>query len=249
MRPLKRRKLVDFSLDGADKSVIVYVDHLLFRNKMTQTQKAIVTKINYAGLAFDGLMLPDGSYAIAFKQVDTLFNLGLQKNITRGVKALFPKGTQDFKKTLTEMSTNQMWILTLDQFSACCAILCTKNEFAMNFVLASTTEKLERIFDSAFGVVIEEREREQRFAARLMTKASFRPLTDQLQLAGFTESWEYGKFIKAFQDHLSIETGTRDDLDLQELLYLGNCQSELKCLMKAGYSPWDALELWISTNS
>lgn len=209
--------------------------------------KAIVTTINYAGLSFDGLMLPDGSYAIGVSQLSALFQFP-SKHASRTVKAILGQGFQ-FPKSASEINPKKVNILSLDHLTIVATVLMTQgNEIATKFVMASVTEKMERVFDNAFGVVVEEREREQRFAARLMTKATFRPLTDALLEAGFSEGWEYGKYIKEFQTHIGFKSGDRDTLDLQTLMWLGNCQGELKCLIKAGYLPWDALELWKEQN-
>lgn len=205
--------------------------------------KAIVTKINYAGLEFEGLMLPDGSYGVALPQIAALFQFP-NKHASRQVKSLLGNGFQ-FPKAKSELHPKAVNYLTLETFSLLTIHLMKKgNAVAEAFVFASVTEKIERIFDNAFGVVVEERDREARFAARLETKIAFRPLTDQLQRHGFTEDWQYGKFIKAFQDFLGFNSGERDALDIPTLIRLGNCQMELRALMASGYEPWTALELW-----
>ncbi|MGL6340188.1 MAG: hypothetical protein ACRC80_13750 [Waterburya sp.] len=211
------------------------------------TEKAIVCWIEYAGLEFEGLMLPCGKYAMALSQVARLFQFD-QNQATRTVKRLLGRGFQ-FDRASSELNPKAVNILELHQVSIVAALLMAKgNSLATQFILASVTEKLERVFDNSFGVVIEERDREARFAARLNTKATFRPLTDVLKESGFSEPWQYGKFVKQFQTHLGFESGERDRLDLSTLIWLGNCQSELKCLIKAGYEPWTALELWKEQN-
>jgi len=208
--------------------------------------KATVTTIKYAGLSFEGLMMPNGEYRIAFTQCKNLFlkETILSKNVTRAIKALLPKEFS-FSKCETELHSKKIWTMDLTQFTILMTILMSKgNPIATNFVIASTTEKLERVFDTAFDVLVTEREREARFAARLDTKATFKPLTDELKKFGFSESWQYGKFVKQFQDIIGFESGERDKLELSTLLELGNCQSELKMLMRVGYSPWEALNVW-----
>lgn len=209
--------------------------------------KAIVSTITYAGMTFEGLMLPDGSYQIGVSQLSALLQFP-NKNASREVKGILGKGFQ-FLKTASELHPKKVNTLTLPQLAKVIKAFARKgNEAAWDLLDACFLEKMERIFDEHFGNVVEERVREQRFAARMMTKATFRPLTDALQETGFTEGWEYGKFIKDFQTHIGFKSGERDNLDLQTLLYLGNCQGEIKCLIKAGYEPWDALELWKEQN-
>lgn len=207
------------------------------------TSKAILTEINHAGLTFSGLMMPDGQYLIGVSQLNSL-NLIPQKNASRVVKGLLGKEFQ-FLKVLSELHPKRVDTLTLEQFGQVVKMLAKKgNEAAWAILEASLLEKLERIFDASFGVEIDEREREQRFAARLMTKATFRPLTDELQRHGFTEGWQYGKYISKFQAIIGFEDGTRDKLPLETLLMLGNCQAELKILMRSGYTPEEALVVW-----
>jgi len=205
--------------------------------------KAIVTTIKYAGLVFEGLMLPDGTYMIGTSQLNPLLSVP-PKNATRTVNRALGEGFQ-FLRVSSELNPKKINALTLDQLSSVIKALAKKgNEQAWNLLDACFLEKMERIFDSAFGIEVEERKREQRFAARLMTKATFRPLTDELKRQGFTEGWEYGKYVHRFQSIIGFEDGTRDNLDLETLLVLGNCQAELKILMRSGYSPWDALDVW-----
>ena len=207
--------------------------------------KAIVTTIHYAGLEFEGLMLPDGNYAIAVSQAFKLLDPSvLLRNQLRKVKSLLGKDISVLKIS-SEINSNKVNILTLDLYSQLLMKLAfTGNELAQNFLLASTTEKLERVFDKAFDIVREEREREARFAARLSTKATFRPMTDQLKRLGFTESWEYGKFIRIFQETLDIECGTRDLQPLDKLMVLSNHQAVITHLLKNNVDPWIALKSW-----
>lgn len=221
---------------------------------MSKTQKAIVTEIEYAGLSFEGLMLPNGKYAIAFTQARELFLVKsvLPKNATRAIKALLPKDLS-FSKIPTEMNSRPVWVLELNQISQLVLSLAfTGNEVAQKFAMASVSEKLERVFDSAFGVIVEERERELRFAARLSSKATFRPLTDLLKENGYDRDHidpkkRYQTFIWEFQTALGIKSGTRDEINADELMRLVSVQSRLIGLIEAKVDPWDALEATIQS--
>ena len=213
------------------------------------TDKAIVAHIKYAGQEFEGLMLPDGTYAISFTQVRTLLELPVrQDNLVRDLKALLPKDFP-FVKASTELNSRKIWILTLDQFSVLLALLAHKNTKALQFILASTTEKLERIFDNAFGQIVDERERELRFAARMSSKATFKPLMDELKKHGFTADhpdtkYRYQYYIWRFQTALGIKSGTRDEISADQLMDIVSAQSTLKGMIMAGTPPLDALIGW-----
>jgi hypothetical protein len=69
-------------------------------------------------MEFDGLMLPDSSYAIGVPQAADLFHLS-KNTFSRDLKRLLGK---DFhpSKIRTELSTALVNVLTLEQFSLVC---------------------------------------------------------------------------------------------------------------------------------
>ena len=205
-------------------------------------KRALVKKINYAGLEFDGLMLPDGSYAIAVPQLVQVGLLASGKTATRDLQRILGNSFVA-SKVMTEVDKNKVNVISLETFTLATLLLFQKgHEVATRFVMASVQEKLERIFDAGFGKVVEEREREARFFARLDTKETFRPMTDELQKQGFVEPWQYGKYIRNFQEFLDVECGTRDFQPLQKLLLIARCQSVVTQLMRMGYTPYSALK-------
>lgn len=212
---------------------------------MPTIKQAEVTQVLVPGtsILINGLMFPNGEYGVAVPQITEL-NLVRQNQASRDIKALLGKDFQ-FDKATTILNPKAVNVVSLEDFNRILMALAFKgNEFCQQWLMACSSEKLTRLFDTSFGILREEREHADRFAARIRTKDTFRPLTDALKEAGFTEGWEYGKYIKEFQTALGFESGMRDSLDLQTLLMLGNCQMELRMLMKAGYEPWIALSVW-----
>ncbi|MGL5077330.1 MAG: hypothetical protein ACRDBG_16090 [Waterburya sp.] len=213
---------------------------------MPTIKQAEVTQITIAntGILFNGLMFPNGEYAIAIPQIVEL-NLVPPNRSVKQLQTLVGIAFPSHQKATTVLNSKAVNVISLEDFNTLlCKLAFAGNEFCQNWLLACSAEKLTREFDRSFNVLRTEREHAERFAARIRTKDTFRPLTDALKEAGFEEGWEYGKFIKEFQDALGFESGMRDTLDLQTLLMLGNCQMELRMLMKAGYEPWIALSVW-----
>jgi len=142
--------------------------------------KAIVTTINYAGLNFEGLMLPDGSYAVGLAQLNPLLAVP-QKNAARDLKSLLGKEFQ-YLKVASELNPRKVSILTLPQLSTVVKGLAKQgNKQAWKLLDACFLEKMERIFDSAFGNEVGEREREARFKLRMRSKVTRRSYTDILK--------------------------------------------------------------------
>lgn len=207
---------------------------------------AEITTITIQGtnIQFDGLMYPNGDYGIAIPQLVSL-NLVPPKRSLKQLNSLLGIDLPSHQKVKTRLNSKAVNAISLEDLNTIlCKLAFSGNTFCQNWLLACSSEKLTREFDGAFNVLRTEREHQERFAARIDTKLTFRPLTDALKEAGFTEPWEYGKYIKRFQTLLGFESGERDTLDLLTLVRLGNCQMELRMLIKAGYEPDCALDIW-----
>lgn len=210
-----------------------------------KTQKAILASVSHAGLKFEALMLPDGSYRIGVSQIAQL-NLVRPNQASRTIKRLLGSDFQ-FDQVKSELNPKAINTLTLEEFGKVVKLLAKQgNEIAWALLEASLLEKLERILDSTFGVIVEERERELRFAARLSSKITFHPLTDCLKARGFDQESpykleRYSTYIWELQTALGIESGTRDDINAVELMRLVTVQSKLTGMMEAGVEPWEAL--------
>lgn len=187
-----------------------------------KTERSQITTIEYAGMSFEALMHPDGSYGIAVSQVAKLISATPQ-NLVKSLKRKLGKDIP-LLRAATELNSNKAIVLTLEQTSKYMVQMAFEgNEVARAFVEASVTEKLERIVDQAFGVKVSEEQRESRFASRIDTKRTFRVLTDALKEVGFQDK-DYAAFVSKFQRMLGIKDGTRDELSKEELDYLHDSQ-------------------------
>lgn len=88
---------------------------------------------------------------------------------------------------------------------------------------------------------------EQGIFNRDRSKTTFKKyLTDSLIAYGYTENWQYGKFIHEMQAGLGIEDGTRDDLDNEALVKLTTTQESIGLAIEMGLEPYEAMRRCIN---
>ena len=82
---------------------------------MTQKRKkAVVTTVKVGHIEFEGLMLPNSSYAIAISQLDALC-LIRQNKASKDLKALLGNSFQ-LDKTISELNPRAVNIISLSDF-------------------------------------------------------------------------------------------------------------------------------------
>lgn len=82
---------------------------------MNEATKATVTQIRYAGLEFEGLMLPNGEYAVSVTQVARLLSFDTNQ-ASRKFKSLLGKDFR-FDTTKSELNSKAVNILKLEQLT------------------------------------------------------------------------------------------------------------------------------------
>jgi len=142
--------------------------------------KAIVAKIDLGFVQFDGLMLPDGSYAIGVSQIAELIGFS-NEHSSRDIKALLGKDFQ-FAKVSSELNNKAVNTLTIKEFSLLLIEL-TAAGYPVARALASVfaEEAIDRRYDTAFGKKVSESERNQILAQRMKRLLARRAWTDLLQ--------------------------------------------------------------------
>jgi len=142
--------------------------------------KAIVAKIDLGFVQFDGLMLPDGSYAIAVPQIAEL--VGLDKNqASRDIKRMVGKDFNPSKST-TEYAKAAVNIIDLATFRKIIRELDRQgNPIASALIDVFIQESIDRRYDTAFGKKVSESERNQILAQRMKRLLARRAWTDLLQ--------------------------------------------------------------------
>ena len=203
--------------------------------------KAIVQKINYAGLEFEGLMLPDGSYRIGLSQLYPLLAVP-PRNASRTVRRLLGKEFQ-FLQVQSELNPKKVNTISLEELTKVIKTLAKRGEEkAWALLEASFTEKIERIFDAAFGKEVEEREREAKFKARLQHKKQFRPkFTDWLKADGLIENWEYGKAVNQCKAAANLPLKPVEEYSSEEQERLNEAEVVYNFQRRKGLSHYEAL--------
>lgn len=142
--------------------------------------KAQIATIDLGFTQFDGLMLPNGDYAIAVPQMADLF--GKSRTVaSRDFKRLLgerfetSKISTDFNQApvnIISISTFRLLVRELDK---------TGNKTASALVDAFFEESIERRFDTAFNKKVSEAEYNERLALRMKRLESRHAWTDVLR--------------------------------------------------------------------
>ena len=143
------------------------------------TSKAAVTPVKIGHIQIEGLMLPDGSFSIAFPQITSLFLIPT-KHAARDFKTLL--GIENpAPKVKTDLHSSPVNVLTLTEFEVLTFELALKgNQLAINFHRSLAGLALHQIFCDAFGIKFEKLDRQQWLEERQEGKHSRRSLTDAI---------------------------------------------------------------------
>jgi len=146
---------------------------------MTKTEKAKITDIQFGNYTIEGLMLPDGTFAIALTQVSDLLELR-KSDASRNIKALLGKDLE-LRKQSTEITNNKIAVLTLEEFTDVIKSAALKGKAsALNLVVMLAGLSLEQLWSDAFGIKFEREERQAWIKQRQNGKVSRRYLTDSI---------------------------------------------------------------------
>jgi hypothetical protein len=176
------------------------------------TIKAVRATITLGDIDLDVYQLPDGQYFLSLTQVAETIDMPLKRmseiRELKMVQTLYPQGFRMSETVKVEGGTKPVTIISLDDVSKywTLAAFQTQNAKAMSLLAASQAETLERRADHAFGAIRDEKERNDRLAARTKGKVARRSLTDAIQ--DYTESHEVSDNYKRWiisncSDHLN----------------------------------------------
>lgn len=144
------------------------------------TSKAVVATVDLGFAKIQGLMLPNGSYAVAVPQLADVFSFP-NKHASRDIKALLGNGFQ-FPKAKSELHSKEVNILLVPQVSKLVYLLAVKgNSIANEFMLALVEEGLDRRFSKAFNQRVTEEEYQERIALRMKRLQARKLWTDVLR--------------------------------------------------------------------
>ena len=195
---------------------------------MNSSAKAVVTKIDLGFAQVEGLILPDGSYAIALPQIVKLFQI-LQSNAQRDIKRILGEDFR-FIQSRSELNPRPVNIVKLEDFKKIIRALDKKgNEVAPAFMDAILEEGLERRFDHAFNIKVSEQERNARLELRVTRLLARKLWTDtlmnhHLKLTGVKPTPEqYRKWTVIVNKHLFNKPHfncDRDNMESEEQLII-----------------------------
>lgn len=203
--------------------------------------RANVSKVKIGPIELDGLMDENGLFYVGVPQIAEQFSFPI-KHASRDLKVLSGKDCS-FPKLKTSLNSKEINAIPLESFEKVLFELALKgNETAITMSRSLIGLSLHQLFCDSFGQKFEKDDRQRWLETRFNTKHDFRPLTDQLQRYGFTEPWEYAKYISLMQEKLGVTNGTRDFLDFATLNKLERCQTKLTAYMECGIDPYEALK-------
>ena len=211
--------------------------------------KATVATVDLGELKIEGLLLPDGSYAIAARQVAELISahpaqasrqlkLALSKSSERNISFLKIKTDRNDART----NSNPETVLTLEQFSkALTELAFNGNEKARDIVRLMSGLSLRQLFADAFGEKFEVEERQEWLKQRMAHRQQFHPcLTKWLQIDGVTGK-EYGKQVNLFKAKAKCPLKSVSEYDSDELHQLNNAEVRYDVLRRTGMSHIEAV--------
>ena len=147
---------------------------------MNYSTKAVVATVDLGFTEIQGLMLPDGSYAVAISQLAELLSL-FKGNASRDFKALLGKNFS-LIKVKSEINSQPVNIVTISQATKIIYQMSLKGDkVARELMLALVDEGLDRRFSRAFGKRIDEDEYQQRLTLRMQRILARKLWTDILR--------------------------------------------------------------------
>lgn len=146
---------------------------------MTDSVKATRATVQIGSLSIDGFMLPDGSYRMSQTQAAECIGkpeINARRFLdSKAIKALLGEG---YTPDSIEIEPGEDQVRGQSRFNALPLTVVTaywfnqanqNNSQALSLVWAMLTESLERRFDTAFGIVRSELERNERLPQQIQT--------------------------------------------------------------------------------
>jgi hypothetical protein len=148
---------------------------------MSIPNKARVAQVFIGSIVFEGVMLPNGDFAITLSQLrDLAFPSVSQNNAIRELKAACGKDFQ-LTKVSTEISNNPQWIVPIDQLNYCLTELAFRgHKESRDLVRVLSGLSLQQLFCDAFGQKFEAADRQAWLQSRVSGKNARRSLTDAI---------------------------------------------------------------------
>ena len=214
------------------------------------TEKAKVAPVHLGkDLVIEGLMLPDGTYAIAYPQIADMVITGDEKKdgfrtnkaqFSQTIKRLCGKGFKA-SKAKTEFNKNVTSVVTLEEFEVVLAKLDQAGNLQAKQILAELSGLgVRQQFADAFGEKFEVEERQEWLTQRNEHKKQFQPhLTDWLKEDG-VQGKQYAIEVNIFKRNAGCPQKPLKDYTPEELRKLNTAEGQYHILREIGMDHQDA---------
>lgn len=206
------------------------------------TVKAAAAKVDLGFTVVDGLIMPDGTYAMAIRQLADLVDAS-KNTMSRDIKRLLGESF-DASKVSTEFRQAPVNVISLTQLMQVLTALARKgSEKAWALLDAAALETFERRFDKAFDIKRTEEERNARLKTRLLGKQARRSLTDcyKAYCEENGETPNYAKMTAVTLAIIGLKPG-RDDKTEKELMTLTHIEMFVAARLSKGYDYFNSLK-------
>lgn len=192
------------------------------------TYRAPVTPVQIGNLSIPGLLLEDGSFAIAVPQIAEMTEFQfLKNNAQRDIKALLGKGFQ-FLKSATELNPKPVNVLSLRQFETLLLELALKgNQTAATLVRQLVGLSLHQLFSDAFGIKFEAEDRQEYLVIRQTCRETHHPeVTSWWKQDGIYTGLPYASRTQQLKRAFGLDPKKKvDDMTTEELFKWNNAQT------------------------
>jgi len=204
------------------------------------TSKAIVSQVKIGSVEVEGLMLPNGDFAIAVSQMSAL-NLVPPNRSQKQLKALLGIDLPSHQAVKSELNSKAVNIISLADFEKVIIELAIKgNQKAADFARMMIGLSLHQLFCDSFGIKFEQEHRQEWLKQRMIHKKQFHPyLTAWLQTDGCEN---YGQAVNLFKACANLPIKPVEQYDDEELRLLNNAEVSYNVLRKTGMRHEEAMK-------
>ena len=226
--------------------------------------KASIAIVKMGPLEFEGLMLEDGTFAVAIPQLAAL-NLVPKNRSLKELEALLGMVFQSPQKVKTELNPKAVNCISLSDFERAIYTLSKRGlEVAVAIVVNLFGLSLVQLFSDAFGVKFDEEDRHDNLLVRLAGKVVRRTTTDSIKnycilhnksanyrkfvysnLSDTLNVALFGKTAKKLREERGVETNEllRDSHSVEDLKMISDIENLVVRLIDfKGYEPLTAMK-------
>jgi hypothetical protein len=142
-------------------------------------EKAVIASVDFGYKKIEGLMLPDGTYAVAVPQIADLISAS-RNTMSRDLKRLLGDGFSPSKQSIMDVKQKINVVKITELMTILNKVAFAGNIQAQELLLAFAEETIERRFNNAFGIKCTEDEYNEKLTIRLKRLLARKDYTDVL---------------------------------------------------------------------